>query len=73
MQHIKYERAIKYMRRGSVLVETHIHLKTIWSVFPGGEVPGFVAQQLQNHDRVLPNEDGAWPGLSQTWRMENGQ
>ena len=73
IKHIKYSRAIELMRCGSVLVQTHVReqgrLKTIWSVSPGGEVTDFVAQKLKTHQHVLSNEDGAWPGLNQTWRL----
>jgi hypothetical protein len=75
--HLRYERAIELMRRGSVLVETHVrehgHLKTIWSVHPGGDVTDHVAHRLQEHRHISPNDDGAWPGLNQTWRFANGQ
>ena len=38
-------------------------------VVPGGHVSATNAQKIIARDDVRPNEDGLFPGCTQTWRM----
>jgi hypothetical protein len=40
-----------------------------WFIVPGGEVSEKVANELLNRPDVQPNNDGLFPGLSQTFRL----
>jgi hypothetical protein len=42
---------------------------TKWFIVPGGEVSEKVASELLNRPDVQPNNDGLFPGLSQTFRL----
>jgi hypothetical protein len=63
------DRAADLMRRGSILARMNTRYGTKWFIVPGGEVSEKVASELLNRPDVQPNNDGLFPGLSQTFRL----
>jgi len=64
-------RAMSLMRRpGAHLIQTNGRGRPGWYIVPDGvRVEPKVAEQIKVHPQVKGDEDGMWPGLSQTWRM----
>ena len=59
------------MRLGSVLIREHKRDGDDgeYYLLPGGKIDSRLAEILKSHAQVTANEDGVWPGYSQTWRM----
>jgi len=57
------------MRQGGILARTHTSTGLRWSTDSGGEVSAAVAAELLKRPDVQPNDDGLFPGLSQTFRL----
>jgi hypothetical protein len=64
-------KAFDRMRTGSRLVHMHARGGHNWFVVPGGAVTDDVATKIRSHTSVVAQEDGLFPGLSQTWRMRS--
>lgn len=66
------ERVKDRMRAGAVLMQmTSIGGGKKWYVVPGGEVDPDIAAALIAEDDVRSNEDGLFPGITQTYRIGN--
>ena len=64
--------AVEFMRDGQHhLAQMHTKAGLKWFVIPGGEVTDTVAQALLAHPHIQPNNDGLFPGISQTFRFKN--
>jgi hypothetical protein len=63
--------AMNLMRRpGAHMIQAnHMRQSHCYIVPKGGRVDPKVAAQIKVHPQVKGDEDGMWPGLSQTWRM----
>jgi len=68
---LRETKAMDRMRTGSRLVHMHARGGRNWFVMPGGAVTDEVATKIRSHPRVVASEDGLFPGLSQTWRMQS--
>jgi hypothetical protein len=64
-------RAMTLMRRRDAhLIQVNGKRGPEWWIAPnGGRVDPRTAEQIRAHSQVKGDEDGLWPGLSQTWRM----
>jgi hypothetical protein len=64
-------KAMDLMRGRDVhLIQVNGRGQPQWFIVPnGGRVDPKVAEQIKTHPQVRGEEDGIWPGLSQTWRM----
>lgn len=62
--------AISLMQAGSVLIREYREKGRTYFVVPGGPVTDEVAKKLKAHPLVRGQDDCFWPGLDQTWRME---
>jgi hypothetical protein len=67
---LRESQAFDRMRTGSRLVHMHAASGGNWFVVPGGAVTDEVATKIRSHASVVAQEDGLFPGLSQTWRMQ---
>lgn len=70
---IAYNRAIELMRTEGhrlMLMTTQISPDgKAHFIVPGGYVSPEVAAKIKAHPQVLPQEDGLFPGHSQTWQF----
>lgn len=69
---MKFRKAFDLMSTGSLLMQMN---KTgdakAWYLIPGGEIDDVVAQDLLKLPNIKPNNDGLFPGISQTWKMKS--
>ena len=73
---MRYWRALESMRRpGAYLMKQHAPCggPPAWFVVPGGEVSEDTARRIIDDGGVVASQDGAWPGLDQTWKMTNAE
>jgi len=66
---IKAFRAADLMREGGILMQMHTRAGLRWFIVPGGEVPAAIAGELLKRPDVQPNDDGLFPGISQTFKL----
>lgn len=67
---MKLRAAIDLMHGGSRLMQMNKSGDAVaWYLVPGGEVSVEIAEALKKMPNVLPNEDGLFPGISQTWKI----
>jgi hypothetical protein len=60
-------RAMDLLRTGSALMQMHNGRGVAWYLVPGGEVAENIATALLERADVQPNQDGLFPGISQTF------
>lgn len=58
----------KKLEQGRVLMVTHSAEGSAYGLDTGQAVPTNVARSLQGDLFVRPNNDGLFPGMTQTWR-----
>lgn len=69
---MKLRKALDMMHEGSALMQMNKSGDSkAWYLVPGGEVSGDVAQAIIAMPNVHGNEDGLFPGISQTWKMKS--
>jgi len=69
---MKFRKALDLMHEGSLLVQMNkAGDAKAWYLVPGGEIDDVVAQDLIKLKNVHPNNDGLFPGISQTWKMKS--
>lgn len=69
---MKLRKAVDLMHGGSLLMQMNKPGDAVaWYLVPGGEVSDDVAKALQCLPNVHPNEDGLFPGISQTWKLKH--
>jgi hypothetical protein len=67
---MKLGKAAELMRRDSRLLQMRDKRGVLaWFVVPGGKLEAEVAEELIKRSDVVPQRDGLFPGISQTWRM----
>lgn len=67
---MKLRKAIDLMHTGSRLMQMNKPGETpAWFLVPGGEISHDIAEELMAMPNVHAQEDGLFPGHSQTWRM----
>ncbi len=67
---MKLRKAVDLMHEGSLLMQMNKSGDAkAWYLVPGEEVSDDVAQAIQAMANVHANEDGLFPGISQTWKM----
>jgi hypothetical protein len=68
---MKFNKAFDLMSTGSLLMQMNkAGDARAWYLVPGGEIDEMVAQDLMKMPNVKPNDDGLFPGISQTWKMK---
>lgn len=69
---MKLNKALDMMSTGSLLMQMNKPGDMpAWYLVPGGEIDEVVAKDLLKMENVKPNNDGLFPGISQTWRMKS--
>jgi hypothetical protein len=69
---MKFRKALDLMHTGSVLMQMNKSGDArAWYLVPGGEIDDGVAKDLIELPNVKPNNDGLFPGISQTWRLKS--
>ena len=69
---MKFNKAFDLMSKGSLLMQMNKPGDaSAWYLVPGGEIDEMVAQDLMKMPNVKPNDDGLFPGISQTWRVKS--
>jgi hypothetical protein len=69
---MKLRKAIDYMHEGSALMQMNKSGDAkAWYLVPGGEIDDNTAQALIAMPNVKPNDDGLFPGISQTWKIKS--
>lgn len=64
------KKAVDLMCSGSLLMKMNkAGDSAAWYLVPGGEIDDPLAQELLKMRNVKPNNDGLFPGISQTWKM----
>ena len=64
------KKAIDKMHKGSRLMQMNkVGDAPAWYLVPGGEIPTEIAEAIKKMPNVQGNEDGLFPGISQTWRI----
>lgn len=63
----KVDRAADKMRAGAKLMQMHTVEGKKWFLVPGQEVPRDIAETLLARRDVYPQNDGLFPGVSQTY------
>lgn len=66
---LSYNKALELMRKGSYLMKSYEGQDIIHYIVKGGYVELDVAKKLKEHNQVVPNNDGVFPGNDQTWRI----
>lgn len=67
---MKLRQAIDLMHTGSRLMQMNkAGDQPAWYLVPGGEISHDLAETLMAMPNVSAQEDGLFPGHSQTWRM----
>jgi hypothetical protein len=62
-------RAADRMRAGGILTKMHTRTGPCWFIVPDGEVSAAIAAELLKRPDVQPNDDGLFPGISQTFKL----
>jgi hypothetical protein len=71
MMKITAREAVEFMRDGQrCLTQLHTHYGMKWFLVPGGPVTEKIAKALLEHPHIQPNNDGLFPGISQTFRFK---
>lgn len=65
----KVDRVTQKMRAGARLMKMHKVGGMAWYLVPGDEVPAEVAAEVIKRPDVKENEDGLFPGISQSYRI----
>lgn len=69
---MKLRKAVDLMSTGSLLMQMNKSGDAVaWYLVPGGEIPEDIAESLKKMSNVNPNNDGLFPGVSQTWKMQS--
>jgi hypothetical protein len=68
---IAIQRVKDRMRSGAPLVRMHSPTGVRWYVVPGGEVSEQIAQKIIAEPDVFPANDGLFPGIPQTYRLDS--
>ena len=63
------DKAADLMRRGGILTKMHTRTGPCWFIVPDGEVSAAIAAELLKRPDVQPNDDGLFPGISQTFKL----
>jgi hypothetical protein len=67
---ILFKTALEHMRRGAKLMKMHAPGGELtYFVVPGGHVSEKDAEKLKQRPDVHAQNDGLFPGVSQTWHM----
>ena len=67
---MKLKTALDLMHEGSRLMQMNKSGDAqAWYLVPGGEVSAEIANEIMNRPDVRANEDGLFPGISQTRKM----
>lgn len=67
---MKLNKALDLMHTGSRLMQMNKAGDAVaWYLVPGGEVSDDIAKDIISRPDVRANNDGLFPGISQTWRM----
>ena len=61
--------AIDLLHAGRPLMRMHTRTGCAWFIVPDGEVSATVAEALLERPDVQPQNDGLFPGISQTFRV----
>jgi|RhiMetdeSRZDD1v2_1073273.scaffolds.fasta_scaffold84704_3 hypothetical protein len=68
---LRLREAESLMRVGHPLMQMHTPTGKSWFIVPGGEVSNADAKTLLERPDVQPNQDGLFPGISQTWKVRS--
>jgi len=61
--------AADLMRKGGTLMQMNTRTGLRWFIVPYGEVSAAIAVELRKRPDVQPNNDGLFPGISQTFKL----